>query len=111
MGRRVHGIIKYISTLFERKQWKSIFLTLTQPRNKFNINSSNSSKAQSPSSWMLSAHNANMSTPSSPTHPVSAFAPTANSFSASQREEKASLPSEPHGERRVTENYSNCICM
>merc|ERR1712167_218001 len=95
------GIIKYISTLFEREKWRSIFLTKT--KKPANTSSRSSSKPQTPSSWMSDAHNATPSTQSSHTHKKSSFAPTANTFLPSQEVERPSLLSELPGEERETE--------
>merc|ERR1711862_271860 len=56
------GIIKYISTLFEREKWKSIFLTKTQTMKPACTSSRSSSRPQTHSSWMSNAHNATLST-------------------------------------------------
>merc|ERR1712176_1025668 len=97
------GIIKYISTLFEREKWRSIFLTKTQKPKPVCTSSRNLSKHQTHSSWMSNAHNAILSTQSSQTPKRYAFAPTANISSPSQEVERPSSLSVPHGEERVTE--------
>merc|ERR1712023_390742 len=97
------GIIKYISTLFEREKWRSIFLTKTQTMNKVCTSSRNLSNHQIPSSWMSNAHNATPSTLSSQTLKKYAFAPTANTFLPSQEVERPSSLLELPGEERATE--------
>merc|ERR1712014_228340 len=97
------GIIKYISTLFEREKWKSIFLTKTQNMNKACTSSRNLSKPQTHSLWMSNAHNAILSTQSSQTLKKYAFAPTANTSLPSQEVERPSSLLELPGEERVTE--------
>merc|ERR1712113_44804 len=97
------GIIKYISTLFEREKWKSISLTKTQKMNKVCTSSRNLSKHQTHSSWMSNAHNAIPSTQSSQTLKKYASAPTANSSLPSQEVERPSLLLVLLGEERVTE--------
>merc|ERR1711907_928571 len=96
-------IIKYISTLFEREKWRSIFSTKTQTMRPACTSSRNLSKHQTHSSWMSNAHNATMSTLSSQTLKKFAFAPTANTFLPSQEVEKPNSLSESPGEERVTE--------
>merc|ERR1712151_378055 len=96
-------IIKYISTLFEREKWRSIFLTKTQTMKPVCTSSRNLSKHQTHSSWMSNAHNATQSTQSSQTHKKYASAPTANTFLPSQEEEKPSSLSALLGEERETE--------
>merc|ERR1711998_598702 len=95
------GIIKYISTLFEREKWKSISLTKT--KKKACTSSRSSSKPQNPSSWMLNAHNATLSTQSSQTPKKSASALTANTSLPYQKVERPSSLSALPGEERVTE--------
>merc|ERR1711871_455201 len=97
------GIIKYISTLFEREKWKSISLTKTQTKKKACTSSRSSSKPQIPSSWMSNAHNATLSTQSSQTPKKSASALTANTFLPYQKVERPSSLSALPGEERVTE--------
>merc|ERR1711862_530897 len=97
------GIIKYISTLFEREKWKSISLTKTQTMKRICTSSRNLSKLQTHSSWMSNAHSATLSTQSSQTHKEYASAPTANTSSPSQRVEKPSSQLVPPGEERATE--------
>merc|ERR1739838_416268 len=96
------GIIKYTSTIFQTK-WRSTFSTLTQSRNNQCTNSRDLSKTQTASSWMLNAHNAKPSTPSSHTFKTLSTAKTAHSFSPCQEVERPSSLSEPPGEERVTE--------
>merc|ERR1712216_412763 len=95
------GIIKYISTLFEREKWKSISLTKTQK--PVCTSSRNLSKPQTHSSWMSNAHNATPSTQSSQTLKKSAFAPTANTSLPSQEVERPSSQLALPGEERETE--------
>merc|ERR1711918_79000 len=97
------GIIKYISTLFEREKWRSIFLTKTQNMKPVCTSSRNLSRHQIHSSWMSNAHNAILSTQSSQTLKKYAFAPTANTFLPSQEVERPSSQSVLPGEERVTE--------
>merc|ERR1711871_1084129 len=97
------GIIKYISTLFEREKWKSIFLTKTQTTKPVCTSSRNLSNHQTHSSWMSNAHNAIPSTQSSQTLKKYAFAPTANTSLLSQEVERPSSLSVLPGEERVTE--------
>merc|ERR1712029_586701 len=97
------GIIKYISTLFEREKWRSIFLTKTQKMNKVCTSSRNLSKHQTHSSWMSNAHNAIPLTQSTQTLKEYASAPTANSSLLSQEVERPSSLSALPGEERVTE--------
>merc|ERR1712070_1010760 len=97
------GIIKYISTLFEREKWRSIFLTKTQSMKPVCTSSRNLSKHQTHSLWMSNAHNATQSTQSSQTLKKYAFAPTANTFLPSQDVEKPSLLLALPGEERETE--------
>merc|ERR1712111_158409 len=96
-------IIKYISTLFEREKWRSIFLTKTQKPNKACTSSRNLLKHQTHSSWMSNAHNVIPLTQSSQTPKKYAFAPTANISSPSQEVERPSSLSALPGEERVTE--------
>merc|ERR1711959_432766 len=96
-------IIKYISTLFEREKWKSIFLTKTQTMKPACTSSRSSSRPQTHSSWMSNAHNATLSTQSSQTLKKYAFAPTANTFLPSQEVERPSSLLELPGEERATE--------
>merc|ERR1711934_961930 len=95
--------IKYISTLFERERWRSIFLTKTQTLKPACTSSRNLSKHQTHSSWMSNAHNATLSTQSSQTLKKYASAPTANTFSPSQEAERPSSLSALPGEERETE--------
>merc|ERR1711988_324775 len=95
------GIIKYISTLFEREKWRSIFSTKTQ--RPACTSSRNLLKHQTHSSWMSNAHNATMSTLSSQTLKKFASAPTANTFLPSQEVERPNSLSELPGEERETE--------
>ena len=67
-------IIKYISTLFEREKWRSIFLTLTPLRNNHNTSLRDLFSHQTHSSWMLNAHNVKPWILSSRTSKESAFA-------------------------------------
>merc|ERR1711965_893471 len=97
------GIIKYISTLFEREKWRSIFSTKTQTMNKACTSSRNLLKHQTHSSWMSNAHNATPSTQSSQTLKKYAFAPTANTSLPFQEVERPSLLSVLPGEERETE--------
>merc|ERR1712087_339971 len=97
------GIIKYISTLFERDKWRSIFLTKTQNTKPACTSSRNLSKHQTHSSWMSNAHNAIPSTQSSQTLKKYASAPTASISSLSQEVERPSSLSVLPGEERVTE--------
>merc|ERR1711959_540764 len=97
------GIIKYISTLFEREKWRSIFSTKTLIMKQACTSSRNLSKHQTHSSWMSNAHNAIPSTQSSQTLKKYAFAPTANTFLLSQEVERPSSLSALPGEERVTE--------
>merc|ERR1711998_769335 len=97
------GIIKYISTLFEREKWKSISLTKTQNLKPVSTSSRNLSKHQTHSSWMLNAHNAIPSTQSSQTLKKYAFAPTASIFLPSQEVERPSSLLVLPGEERETE--------
>merc|ERR1711998_196168 len=96
-------IIKYISTLFEREKWKSIFLTKTQTMKLACTSSRNLSKHQTHSSWMSNAHNAIRSTQSSQTHKKSSSAPTANTSLLSQEVVRPSSLLVLHGEERETE--------
>merc|ERR1712224_793390 len=95
------GIIKYISTLFEREKWKSISLTKTMKR--ICTSSRNLSKHQTHSSWMSNAHSATLSTQSSQTLKRLSFAPTANTSWLSQEVERPSSLSALPGEERATE--------
>merc|ERR1711988_849960 len=97
------GIIKYISTLFEREKWRSIFLTKTQNKNRACTSSKSSSKHQTHSSWMSNALNAILLTQSSQTLRKYAFAPTANTSLPSQKVERPSLLLVLPGEERETE--------
>merc|ERR1712224_218093 len=97
------GIIKYISTLFEREKWRSIFLTKTQTTKPACTSSRNLLKHQTHSSWMSNAHNAIPSTQSSQTLKKYAFAPTANTSLPSQEVERPSLLLALPGEERETE--------
>merc|ERR1712021_306578 len=97
------GIIKYISTLFEREKWRSIYSTKTLILNKACTSSRNLSKHQTHSSWMSNAHNAMRSTQSSQTLKKYAFAPTANTSLPFQEVERPSSLSVLPGEERVTE--------
>merc|ERR1711990_1298883 len=96
-------IIKYISTLFEREKWRSIFLTKTQTMKPVCTSSRSWSKHQTHSSWMSNAQIAILSTQSSQTLKKYASAPTANSFLPFQEVERPSLLSVLPGEERVTE--------
>merc|ERR1711907_801222 len=96
-------IIKYISTLFEREKWRSIFSTKTQTMRPVCTSSRNLSKHQTHSSWMSNAQIAILSTQSSQTLKKFAFAPTANSSLPFQEEERPSSLSALPGEERVTE--------
>merc|ERR1712086_761537 len=95
------GIIKYISTLFEREKWRSIYSTKTQ--NKACTSSRNLLKHQTHSSWMSNAHNATPSTQSSQTLKKYAFAPTANTSLPFQEVERPGLLLVLPGEERETE--------
>merc|ERR1711998_44087 len=97
------GIIKYISTLFEREKWRSIFLTKTRTLKPACTSSRNLSKHQTHSSWMSNAHNATLLTQSSQTLKKYASAPTANTSLLSQEVERPSLLLALPGEERVTE--------
>merc|ERR1712159_450223 len=97
------GIIKYISTLFEREKWRSIFSTKTLIMKQACTSSRNLSKHQTHSSWMSNAHNATPLTQSSLTLKKYAFAPTANTSLPFQEVERPSLLLVPPGEERVTE--------
>merc|ERR1711934_1056191 len=97
------GIIKFISTLFEREKWKSISSTKTLIMKQVCTSSRNLSKHQTHSSWMSNAPTATLSTQSSQTPKKYAFAPTANSSLPFQEEERPSSLSALPGEERVTE--------
>merc|ERR1711862_322981 len=96
-------IIKYISTLFEREKWRSIFSTKTLIMKQACTSSRNLSKHQTHSSWMSNAQIAILSTQSSQTHKKYASAPTANSSLPFQEVERPSLLLALPGEERVTE--------
>merc|ERR1712150_23685 len=96
-------IIKYISTLFEREKWRSIFSTKTQTTKPACTSSRNLLKHQIHSSWMSNAHNAILSTQSSQTLKKYAFAPTANTSLPFQEVERPSSLSALPGEERETE--------
>merc|ERR1711935_1030441 len=100
------GIIKYTSTLFQKK-WRSIFSTLIQLKNKTCTNSRDLYRTQTVSSWMSSAHSARLSTLFSLTSSPLSSASTADSFSLSQEVARPSSLSELPGEERETEFASN----
>merc|ERR1711998_630365 len=97
------GIIKLISTLFEREKWKSIFSTKTQIMKPVCTSSRNLSKHQTHSSWTSNAQIAITSTQSSHTVKRCAFVPTAITSLPSQEEVRPSSLSALPGEERVTE--------
>merc|ERR1712005_91154 len=97
------GIIKYISTLFGREKWRSIFSTKTLIMKQACTSSRNLSKHQTHSSWMSNAHNAIPLTQFSQTLKKYAFAPTANISLLFQEVERPSSQSALPGEERVTE--------